>query len=118
VNWTGGTPTVTDNGDDGYIWANNAVGAGFSFTVPAGTTAQTLYIYAGGYNSDATLTATLSDGSAMPVTLTASGTAAYTDFYTINFQAASAGQTLTISYTKAPGGAINGSVDLIAAALA
>ena len=48
VSWTNGTPTASDSGDDGYIWANNAIGAGYSFTVPASTTSRTLYVYLGG----------------------------------------------------------------------
>jgi hypothetical protein len=119
VSWTDGTPLAIDSGDNAYIWANNAIGAGYSFTVPASTTTRTLYVYAGGYSSGATLTAHLSDGSAANFVAPASGSGLYTNLYTITFKAASAGQTLTISYVKTT--AINGSggsVDLIAAALA
>jgi len=119
VSWTDGSPLATDAGDDGYIWANNALGAGYSFTVPAGTTTQTLYVYVGGYSSGATLTAHLSDGSAADYVVTSSGTGLYTNLYTITFKAASAGQTLTISYVKSSNvNGTSGSVDLIAAALA
>jgi hypothetical protein len=116
--WTDGTPTSSDTNEHGYIWANDAIGAGFSFTVPAGTTAQTLFVYAGGYGSGLTLTAHLSGSSAADYVATASGTAAYTEWFTINFTAASAGQTLTISLVKnSTGNYLAGSVDLIAAAL-
>jgi hypothetical protein len=118
VSWTDGSPLASDTGDDNYIWANNAIGAGYSFTVPAGTTAHTLYIYAGGYSSGATLTAHLSGGSAADYVAVASGTGLYTNLYTINFTAASAGQTLTITYVKSSNiNGSSGSVDLIAAAL-
>jgi hypothetical protein len=119
VMWTDGTPLATDTGDDAYIWANNSLGAGYSFTVPAGTTTHTLYIYAGGYSSGATLTAHLSDGSASDYVASASGSAHYTQLYTITFNAASAGQTLTVTYIKSANvNGTGGSVDLIAAALA
>ncbi len=119
VTWSDGAPTAANSGDNAYIWANNAIGAGYSFTAPADTTTRTLYIYAGGYSSGATLTAHLSDGSAADVVLTSSGTGLYTNLYTITYQAASAGQTLTISCVKSTNiNGASGSVDLMAAALA
>jgi regulation of enolase protein 1 (concanavalin A-like superfamily) len=117
--WTDGTPAASDTNEHGYIWANTTIGAGYSFTVPADTTTRTLYVYAGGYSSGATLTAHLSDASAADYVATASGSGIYSNLYTITYKAASAGQTLKISYVKST--AINGtggSVDLIAAALA
>jgi parallel beta-helix repeat protein len=119
VSWTDGSPTASDSGDHGYIWANNAIGAGYSFTVPAGTATQTLYVYAGGYYSGGTLTAHLSGGSAANYVASASASGNYIQLYTITFQAASAGQTLTITYVKTENinGYNGGSVDLIAAAL-
>jgi Right handed beta helix region len=119
VSWTGGAPLASYNGDNAYIWANNSIGAGYSFTVPADTTARTLYVYAGGYSSGATLTAHLSDGSSADFVATSSGNGNYSNLYTINYKAASAGQTLTVSYTKTTNiNGSSGSVDLIAAALA
>jgi parallel beta-helix repeat protein len=118
VSWTGGTPVATESGDDGYIWANNAIGAGYSFTVPASTTAHTLYLYLGGYSSGSTLTAHLSDGSAADYSLELSGSGTYTDLVTITYNAASAGQTLTLTYVKSQNiDGTSGSADLIAAAL-
>jgi hypothetical protein len=118
VSWTDGTPLVSDAGDHAYLWANTAIGAGYSFTVPAGATTQTLYVYAGGYSSGGTLTAQLSDGSAANYVATPSGTGLYSNLYTITFHAASAGQTLTVSYVKSANiNGTGGSVDLIAAAL-
>ncbi len=119
VSWSNGSPIASESGDDGYIWANTVLGTGFSFTVPASTTQRTLYIYAGGYSSGATLTATLSDGSATPLVATASAAGLYTDLFTITYAAASAGQELTITYVKSTNiNGTGGSVDLIAAALA
>ncbi len=120
VTWSDGTPLASDSGDHGYLWDNGAVGSGFSFTVPASTTAQTLVVYAGGYGASSTLTAHLSDGTPDYVaTVNATTNTAYANVYTITFQAASAGQTLTISYVKSGNipGKTNGSADLIAAML-
>ena len=119
VSWTDGTPVTTKTGDDGYIWANDAIGAGYSFTVPASTTAQTLYLYLGGYSSGSTLTAHLSDGSAPDYSVSFSSAGHYNDIVAITYSAASPGQTLKITYLKSQ--TINGtggSTDLIAAALA
>ncbi len=119
ASWTDGTPDASDTNEHGYIWANTAIGAGYSFTAPADTTTRTLYVYAGGNSSGGTLTAHLSDGSATDVVLTASGNALYTNLYTITYKAASAGQKLTISYVKSTNiNGTGGSVDLIAAYLA
>ena len=117
VSWTNGSPTASNAGDDGYIWANNAIGAGFSFTVSAGTTSHTLFVYLGGATSGGTLTAALSDNSANPYTATISGTSNYQDVVAITYNAASAGQTLTITWAKSQtiNGDAGGSVDLIAA---
>jgi hypothetical protein len=116
VIWTNGTPTASNSGDDGYIWANNAIGAGYSFTVPASTTSHTLYIYLGGASSGGTLTAHLSDSSAANYTATISGSSNYQDVVKLTFNAASASQTLTISWVKSQTiGSASGSVDLIAA---
>jgi hypothetical protein len=117
--WTDGTPTAKDTGDTAYIWANNAAGAGYSFTAPAGTATRTLYIYLGGYDSGGTLTATLSDNSAAPYTVSFSGASHYTELVAITYKAGSAGQTLTLNYTKTANvGVLSGSVDLIGAWLA
>ncbi len=115
VTWGDGTPTASST-DSGYVWANNALGSGFSFTAPADTTTRTLYVYVGGYSSGATLTATLSDGSAAPYTVSLSGNAAYQNVVAITYSAASANQKLTISYTKTTNlNGTSGSADLIAA---
>jgi hypothetical protein len=114
--WTDGSPTAKDTGDTGYIWANNADGAGFSFTAPADTTTRTLYIYLGGYDSGGILTATLSDNSANQYVATFSGASHYAQLVAITYQAGSAGQKLTLNYDKAADvGVLGGSVDLIGA---
>jgi hypothetical protein len=116
VTWNDGSPLAKESGDSGYIWANNAIGAGYSFTVPASTTTQTLYVYLGGYSSGSTLTAQLSDGSAPNYVANLSGSGLYADIVAITYKAASAGQTLKISYVKSQTiNAASGSSDLIAA---
>ena len=116
VSWSDGTPTSSDGGDDGYLWANNNTGVGYSFTVPAGTSQQTLNVYLGGYSSGSTLTAHLSDGSAADYSVTLSNSGHYNNLVTITYNAASANQKLTITYVKSQNiNGAGGSADLIAA---
>ena len=70
----------------------------------------------GGYSSGSTLTAHLSDGSAADCVVNLSSSGHYTDVVAITYKAASAGQTLTLSYVKSQNiNGTGGSVDLIAA---
>ncbi|MBV9768587.1 MAG: hypothetical protein JOZ32_03360, partial [Bryobacterales bacterium] len=114
LSWTDGTPTTSSsNNNDGlYI---NSLQNGFSFTVPADGNTRNLTVHVGGWLSGATLTAHLSDGSAadfVASTLPASGQ--YDRNYTLTYSAASAGQTLTISWVNTTGA---GNVTLNGAAL-
>jgi hypothetical protein len=76
------------------------IGGGFRFTVPADTNLKTLKTYLGLNRVRGKLTATLSDNSAVPFTT-------YIDLpssrasrvVTLNYRAASAGQTLTVELT-------------------
>jgi hypothetical protein len=94
---------------------------GFEITVPADTTPRTLQLYAGVISGDFSVTAFLSDGSA-PVATEVGGTGPpppppqTTTLYSINYSAASSGQTLTVRLTLGAdqGG---GEAALIAAAL-
>jgi hypothetical protein len=116
VSWTGGTPTSADSADHGYLWANNAIGAGYSFTVPASTSTHTVYLYLGGYSSGSSLTAQLSDGSAANYTATLSSAGSYANVIAITFKAGSAGQSLKLTYVKSENvNGSSGSADLIAA---
>ena len=119
VSWSDGTPTSSNGGDHGYVWSNGALNSGLKFTVAAGTTARTLYVYAGGCNTSLQLSAHLSDGSAPDYTVTASGNGVYSGYYAINFKAGSANQTLTVTLLKTgnQNGRTDGSVDLMSAAL-
>jgi hypothetical protein len=96
--WSDGSPTATSTNTTGCNTFGS--GAGYSLTVPAGTTSQTLTVIIGGYNTDARFTATLSDGSASPIVeefffLT---TGRFHKRIEITFNAESAGQTLTLEH--------------------
>lgn len=74
---------------------------GFQLTVPADTNAKILKLYVGLWAADGRIEASLSDGSApifIDTSLIDSG-ATSNRVYTMNYRAASAGQTLTIKWT-------------------
>jgi hypothetical protein len=113
--WSDGTPWATSFNLNG-VYAPG-MGAGFSFTVPADTTARTLVVHAGGWFSGGTLTAHLSDGSASDFKdVQAAVSGQYDRNYTLNYQAGSAGQSITIKWVMTSGN-FNGNVTLSAAAL-
>ena len=102
LSWTDGA--VTTSGSDAAGLYINAPHNGYSFTVPAGTSTRTLTVHAGGWVSSATLTAHLSDGSAADfVDITSQSTALFDRNYTLAFNAASDGQTLTVSWVQNSG---------------
>ena len=115
VSWTDGTSTgsVTNNRNGIFVYS---IGDGLSLTAPADTTTRKLILHVGGWNSGATLTAHLSDGSALDYTNTTAGsTGQYDGNYTLTYSAASAGQSLTVTWTMTSG--TSGNVTLMAAAL-
>ena len=85
--------------------------------MPAGVEQRTLHVYVGNKASAARLDVSLSDSSAPPYTSsqTAGGTSLHLD-YTIVFNAASAGQTLTVTWTNTNDGS-GGFAMLMAATL-
>jgi hypothetical protein len=95
--WTNGAPNSAATAEANGIYVQAGTGTGLSFTVPAGTTPRTLTIYVSTYNCNGMLTATLSDGSAAPYVDTSLSGSSQGE-YTITYNAASAGQTLTISW--------------------
>ena len=101
--WTGGTPTTSASNVIGgvYVDTPNVSGDGFRITVPANTSQRTLKLYTGYWCVRARLQATLSDGSAPPFVDTSADltNAADTSIYTLDFKAATSGQTLTVDYT-------------------
>jgi hypothetical protein len=98
--WTGGTPTASASGVASGLW-NFGASNGFQVTVPAGTTARTLKLYVGLWAAGGRLEASLSDGSAPVFTDTSLTNSSGTTnrVYTLNYKAASAGQTLTVKWT-------------------
>jgi hypothetical protein len=84
--------------------------------VPASTTSHKLIVYVGGWETGGTLTATLSDGSAAAYADSSQANSgnSYYAAYTLTFNAASAGQTMTIVWKQASG---TGNVDIFGAAL-
>ena len=116
LTWTNGSEdgSVTNAGTG--IYNGGGVGDGFVFTVPASTTSSTLTVYVGGWESGGTLTASLSDDSAAAYSNSSlsNSSSNYYGVYTLNFKAASAGQTLTVTWVQASG---SGNVTLQAAAL-
>ncbi len=98
-NWTDGTPTG-NTASNGGLWVKG-VGNGYQLTVPADTTQRTLKLYVGVWSAGGRLEASLSDGSAATYVDTSlvNNTATSNAVYTLNYQAASAGQTLTVRWT-------------------
>jgi hypothetical protein len=115
LSWTDGTSIASASNNTNGVFVTG-VGRGFSVTAPADTTTRTLVIHVGGWNSSGKLTAHLSDSSAADFTnTTASSTGQYDQNYTLTYRAASAGKTITITWTLVSGA---GNVTLSAAALA
>jgi RHS repeat-associated protein len=114
--WTDGTPTASGSTPTGlYI---GGAGHGFQLVLPAdNTTTRTLRLYLGLNKAQAALTATLSDGSAAPFTDTVDNTTGVSyRTYTLTYQAAGPGQTLTVVWSLQTDHG-SGSVQLHAAAL-
>jgi len=110
--WTDGNAPASGSAQGGVYTLNTPSNTGWSLTMPAGIATQRLRVFAGIFQgSGVKVTATLSDGSAPSVSdssVTHSGgpnpTAAV---YTIDFAAASAGQTLTVLVQAVNGGTLS-----------
>jgi len=98
ASWSGGTPDAT--GDQvGTGIGTNSPGA-LVLTVPAGIASHTLKMYVGGRASQGQLDLALSDSSAGPYSnADYSSNVAYHAVYTIVYNAASDGQTLSVSWS-------------------
>jgi hypothetical protein len=98
--WTDGTPTASGSTEGGIV--TGELGSGYEITVPADTNVKTLRLYVGTWIGQGRMEAALSDGSApvyVDTSLNSCGLATFDGTYTIQFKAASAGQTLRIRYT-------------------
>jgi hypothetical protein len=114
--WTDGTPTATATATRTGVYSEG-LGSGFRITAPADMTQRSLTVFAGVWSAQGKLVAHLSDGSAPDYVDTslsnASGTQA--GMYTLTYSAATAGQTLTVTFVQNTNTA--GNVTLQAAAL-
>jgi len=99
--WTSGTPTASASSVDEFVWVRG-VGNGYQITAPADTTDRTLKLYLGLFQARGRFEAFLSDGSA-PVYLDTSFESQtgpnVNRVYTLDYRAASSGQTLTVRWT-------------------
>jgi hypothetical protein len=113
LSWSDGTPTASGSNANG--WYINSLQNGFSFIVPADASTRVLTVHVGGWFSGGTLTAHLSDNSAADfIDSTSPVSGQYDRNYTLTYNAASAGKTLTVKWVATSGG---GNVTLNGAAL-
>jgi len=119
--WTDGTPTLTATNNPGGVYINNfdGPGRGFQFTVPADLLSRVLKVYVGEFTASGTLQASLSDNSAPAYSQVLTGTANQTvqGVYTIDYAAASPGQTLTVKWTETADLGTSDNITMQAAAL-
>jgi len=117
--WTDGTNTSSSTDSGGIYVDGTATGVGFQFVIPADTNVRTIYLYLRAYaaTSAAVVSTSISDGSSSTktdsTTITSSG--GVDAVVEIVYQAASAGQSITVTYTTSIS---SSNVALQAAALA
>ena len=117
--WTDGIPTAaaTNTTTGAWVYGQNS---GFRITVPADTSIRTLKVYSGVWSAQGAIVAHLSDGSAADYTDASlnNSTGTSTGVYTFRYNAASSGQSLTITFTTMQPANQFGNVTLQAATLA
>ena len=96
--WSDGTPTAS-NSTDTFVY-QPGVGRGFELSAPADTSARTLVVYVGGSGATGRLEARLSDASAPVYSETVSAAGNFDRRLTLSYRAASAGQTLTVTWVQ------------------
>src|SRR5208282_922022 len=92
--------TLSANGDQDGIYVGYQGGNGFEIKVPANTKTNFLMVFTGCYGEQLHFNASLSDGSAPAYddySVTDPTESGVTGVYTIEFAAASSGQTLTVT---------------------
>ncbi|VAW83691.1 hypothetical protein MNBD_GAMMA16-1403, partial [hydrothermal vent metagenome] len=115
--WSDGTPTASTSTTAGLYLSR--VGSRYELNVPADTTAKTLTLYAGGWKARGRLDISLGDASADPISIIIDNPNGVIDrVVTIDFIAASAGQSLFITYTLVDDYGVGGNITLSGAALA
>ena len=110
--WTDGIPTAGTTTDNGLQMFDPEVG--LQWVLPADTAQRTFILYAGVNTTSGTISASLSDGSRPAVQQTVSSNFKAARTFTIDYAAASAGQTLTVTWEKPHA---TGSIQLDAVAL-
>ncbi|HEV8246519.1 MAG TPA: hypothetical protein VGP93_12155 [Polyangiaceae bacterium] len=100
--WTGGSPTASATAAASGVSANDT-NSGFTLSVPADTSPRTLKVYVGVSRAQGELHAYLSDNSATPYRdgSISDSSAAHNGVYTLSYQAASADQTLYVTWANA-----------------
>jgi chitodextrinase len=97
--WTDGMPATTGSTNGAVLISGPR--NGFQIVAPADTTVRTLTVYVSAQNATGTLTAQLSDGSAVDYANTfAAQKQASEGVYTLTYQAASAGQHITVKWMQ------------------
>ncbi len=98
--WTDGTPTPSATATTTGVYVTG-LGNGYRITVPADTTTRTLKLYTGVYYAQGKLDARLSDSSSPAYIDTSlnNNAGVSNGVYTLAYHAASAGQTLTVTFT-------------------
>jgi beta-lactam-binding protein with PASTA domain len=116
--WTNGSPTVSAENVNGGVRIFER-GGGFQIKIPADTTDRRLKLYVGAKKVKGKVEAALSDGSVPPFTTFVDQVRGKTTVeITLDYRAASVGQTLTVNWTVDTKYARKGSaVSLEAAAL-
>ncbi len=118
MSWSDGTPTPTATNTQSGLYGFG-VGHGYTITVPATAYTSILHLYVGLQHAQGNLTASLSDGSATPYTDTSfdnTTSSAVIREYTLSYHAASAGQTLSVTFSMQTDHG-SGEIFLVAASL-
>jgi hypothetical protein len=100
--WTGGTPTATATNTTTGVYIGGYA-EGFRITAPADQTIRTLRVYVGVHNVQGRMVAQLSDGSApdyVGILVENNTTPSTYGVFTFAYKAASAGQTLIVTFTQ------------------
>ncbi len=120
-NFSDGTPTASGTGVSSGIQHDDSSGQaneGFIFSVNAGTSPQQMVLYFTTHMGTATITASLSDGSATPFsqTFAASNSNNLAGVFTVDFAVSSQNQTLNVSalLTTANSGPANVAIQAVA----
>ncbi|MEJ7644881.1 MAG: discoidin domain-containing protein [Chryseolinea sp.] len=98
MSWSDGSPLSTSTSNRNGLWVGGQSN-GFSFSLPASTTACTARIYTGGWQSTGQLTLHLSDGSMPDFTCTSGNlNGQYDNNVEVTYKSASDNQTLQVAW--------------------